>query len=299
LALESCSAAGRRGNRRLNPTHRDNLAAAIGCVPLCKRALEEGRPSTDDVAACWGDSQAAKALGIRTYLSTPLCLEDGTLFGTLCGASTEKRPVTDEGRQVLTLFGSLIQQHVQREHLLERLQDVNRQLESYSFTDPLTGLPNRRFVLQELPRLFAMAQRMERDVLLVFIDLDGFKQINDSYGHEAGDRFLIEVGKRLSTGMRVSDLLGRIGGDEFVLVGLAASSDQDAAATVLAMRRRLAPLIEGRFDLGQRVLDYRGASFGIISVDPHHCTPEQALQQADAAMYQDKKSRRSLYGDAD
>jgi diguanylate cyclase len=261
---------------------------------LCKRALEEGRPFTEDVAACWGDSQAARDLGISTYVSTPLCLEDGSLFGTLCAASTFKRPITDEGRQVLALFGALIQQHIQREHLLERLQVMNRQLESYSFTDPLTGLPNRRFILQELARLFGLAQRTARAVMVVFIDLDGFKGINDTHGHEAGDEFLVEVGRRLSTGMRSSDLLGRLGGDEFVLVGLGPTADQDPDQAILTMRRRLAPLIEGRFALTTCAFDYPGASFGIVIAAPGDCSPEHALKLADAAMYAEKKARRAL-----
>jgi diguanylate cyclase len=259
---------------------------------LCKRALEEGRSFTDDVGACWGDSDAARELGICTYVSTPLRLEDGSLFGTLCAASTEKRPLTPDGRQVLALFGALIQQHVQREHLLERLQVMNRQLESFSYADPLTGLPNRRFILQELARLFNLAQRTQRAVIVVFIDLDGFKGINDTYGHEAGDAFLVEVGRRLSEGMRTSDLLGRIGGDEFVLVGLGPTEDQDPVGTAEALRIRLASLIEGYYILDPCEFDYPGASLGIIVATPGECTPEQAIRLADAAMYEDKKARR-------
>ncbi|WP_343611556.1 diguanylate cyclase [Novosphingobium sp.] len=259
---------------------------------LCKRALDEGRVFTDDVAGCWGDSEAARALGINTYVTTPVRLEDGSIFGTLCAASTERKPINEEGRQVLSLFGSLIGQHIQREHLLERLQDANRQLEAFSFTDPLTGLPNRRFILQELRRLFGLAQREGRKVLIAFIDLDGFKQINDTYGHEAGDAFLVAIGQRLTRGMRSSDLLARLGGDEFVLVGLGPVVDQDARRLTSAMRRRLAPLIQGQFALDCCTIDYPGASFGIILADPHETTPEQALQQADGAMYVDKKMRR-------
>ncbi|WJS97591.1 sensor domain-containing diguanylate cyclase [Novosphingobium humi] len=259
---------------------------------LCKRALDAGQPFTDDVAGCWGDSDAARALGICTYASTPVRLEDGSLFGTLCAASSEKRPITSEGRQVLILFGALIQQHIQRENLLERLQRANRELEGFSFTDTLTGLPNRRFIFQELGRLFSLALREGRRVTVAFIDLDGFKQINDTYGHECGDAFLIEVGRRLSAGMRGSDLLGRLGGDEFVLAGLGPAQGQDSEMTVAAMRRRLAGLIEGQYDLPGCSMTYPGASLGIVSADPRHTTVDQALQDADAAMYLEKRQRR-------
>ena len=259
---------------------------------LCKLALDEGRPFTEDVSACWGDSEAAQALGICTYLSTPLRLEDGSLFGTLCAASAERRPISSESQQILALFGQLIHQHIQREHMMERLKQVNRQLESFCFTDTLTGLPNRRFIFQELSRLFGLAQREGRKVLLAFIDLDGFKQINDTYGHETGDAFLIEVGKRLSAGMRSSDLFGRLGGDEFVLAGLAPALDADDGAPVAGMRKRISALIEGDYDLPACRFYYPGASLGIISADPQHLTTDQALQKADAAMYLEKRERK-------
>lgn len=259
---------------------------------LCKRALDEGRPFTDDVAACWGDSDAARELGICTYVTTPVRMDDGTLFGTLCAASTERRPISAEGREVLSLFGVLIQQYVQRDMLLERLQTANRQLEAYSFTDPLTGLPNRRSIMSELGRLFSLASRQGRSVLIAFIDLDGFKQINDTHGHEAGDEFLIEVGRRLSGGLRASDLLGRLGGDEFVLIGLGPLVENQQEDATVAVRGRLAPLIQGQFVMEQCAIDYAGASFGIVCVDPEQYTPDQALKEADAAMYQDKRARK-------
>lgn len=259
---------------------------------LCKRALEEGTNFTDDVAACWGDSEAAQALGICTYASTPVWLEDGSLFGTLCAASTQKRPITDAGRQVLVLFGALIQQHIQRENLLDKLARANRELESFSFTDTLTGLPNRRFIFQELTRLFSLAQREGRRVTLAFIDLDGFKLINDTYGHECGDAFLIQIANRLAAGMRQSDLLGRLGGDEFVLAGLGPALDQDSALSVAAMQRRIAKLIEGHYDLPFCSMDYPGASLGIVSADPRETTVDKALKDADAAMYLEKRARR-------
>ncbi|NUB22170.1 diguanylate cyclase, partial [Azospirillum formosense] len=169
---------------------------------LCKRALDEGKLYTDDVPGCWGDSEAAAALGIQTYVSTPVHLDDGSLFGTLCAASSERKPLTPKGEQVLRLFASLIALHIQREQLLTQFRELNAALESYSYTDALTGLPNRRAVVAELHRLFAMAGRAGQSVLIGFIDLDGFKAINDTHGHEAGDEFLTEVGRRIGAGLR-------------------------------------------------------------------------------------------------
>lgn len=261
---------------------------------LCKRALDEGRLYSDDVPGCWGDCEAAAALGIRTYVSTPVHLEDGSLFGTLCAASSERKPLTPKGEQVLRLFASLIALHVQREQLLTQFRELNATLESYSYTDALTGLPNRRAVVTELHRLFAVAGRAEQSVLIGFIDLDGFKAINDTHGHEAGDEFLIEVGRRIGAGLRAGDTLGRLGGDEFIVVAIGAAPGAAGDAAAESLRDRLAPLIQGRYSLSGCSFDYPGASLGVVSADPASTTPDDALRAADAAMYVQKKIRRSV-----
>jgi diguanylate cyclase len=259
---------------------------------LCKRAIDEGRPYTDDVAGCWGDSEAAKALGITTYASVPVRLEDGSLYGTLCGASSAKKPMTERGEQVLKLFAKLISRQIEKDMLLKELQAANEKLRSQSYTDALTGLPNRRSILETLARQFATAQRNQQHVVLAFIDLDYFKAINDQFGHDAGDAFLVEVGRRLGAAIRVDDVLGRLGGDEFVVSGFittAALGEADALGTV---KRRLQSALQIRFDLPGQSFDYLGASIGVIAVEPGTSSPAQALTDADAAMYLEKKVRK-------
>ena len=157
---------------------------------LCKRALEEGRAFTDDVPACWGDSQAARDLGIRTYVSKPVRMGNGALYGTLCAASTQRRPRTPEAERILTLFAYLIGQQVEREQLIQKLLVANEKLAAVAGTDQLTGLPNRRALMQALDRMLAQGRRRQMDVQIAFLDLDDFKAINDTHGHEAGDQFL-------------------------------------------------------------------------------------------------------------
>lgn len=173
--------------------------------------------------------------------------------------------------------------------MVERRQD-----EWYAANhDALTNLPNRRNVLGQLEQLFAQAKQMQQWVMVAFIDLDGFKAINDTYGHEVGDQFLVEVGRRMSTGLRKSDMLGRLGGDEFVVIGLIAPpslADQDK--TLEAMRSRLAPLLIGRYEFPECSLDYPGASFGIVMVDPSISSTQTVLKEADLRMYADKQARR-------
>ena len=141
--------------------------------------------------------------------------------------------------------------------------------------------------------MFVLAKRTQQWVLVAFIDLDGFKPINDTYGHDAGDRFLIEVGRRMSAGLRASDMLGRWGGDEFVVIGLVAPSRSDDPQRVVdEMRSRLAQPLIGTYTLAECSFDYRGASLGIVSVDPAVSSLHAALKEADQLMYADKQARR-------
>ena len=94
---------------------------------LCKRALEEGRPFTSNVSQCWGDSDAAKALGIETYLSTPIRLGNGVLYGTLCAASHKSQDPNPDVKRLLALFATLIAQNIERERLLRELIASNQQ----------------------------------------------------------------------------------------------------------------------------------------------------------------------------
>lgn len=271
---------------------------------LCKRALDAGRMATSDVAACWGDSVAARALGIQTYVSTPVRSDDGELLGTLCAASAQARALAPEAEAMLRLFSSLVGQCIERERLVAHLRSANEQLATFALTDALTGLPNRRALFDELQRLLQRAARDGSCVLIGGIDLDGFKAINDQLGHQRGDLFLREMAQRLSLELRGSDMLARIGGDEFVVVGPGVSlsglppstgplierGEPLQAARTLEQRASLATV--GRFELDGAPLHYAGASVGVVAVDPTVVGVEQALQLADERMYRIKRARR-------
>lgn len=127
---------------------------------LCKRALDEGTSFTDDVAGCWGDSEAASALGIATYASMPI-MSNGKLQGTLCAASGERMPLREDTESVLRMFSYLIGQHIEREQLMKELREANVHLTHHSMTDPVTGLPNRRALMAELDRRLTTCHRGE------------------------------------------------------------------------------------------------------------------------------------------
>lgn len=259
---------------------------------LCKRALDEDRPYTDDVARVWGDSEAARQLGIQTYVSTPVRTDAGGLYGTLCAASSQRCPLSDTAGQALQLFARLIEQHVERERLVEKLERANAELKTQALIDALTGLQNRRALMLELARLVSMAQRTGSWLLAGAVDLDGFKQINDAHGHDVGDAFLRAVADRLQAALRVGDVLARMGGDEFIVIGLGPKLDVDGVAAARLLQQRLAAATEGRYSAGAADIDYAGASVGVACLDPHQAGAEQALRESDAAMYRVKQTRR-------
>ena len=271
---------------------------------LCKRALDEDRLYTDDVANCWGDSAAARALGIKTYVSTPIRTDDGVLLGTLCAASADKRKLAPDANALLKLFSNLVASFIEREQLMNSLQEANARLTSYAMTDMLTGLPNRRAVYEELERLLDRAARSGGSVLVGVIDLDGFKMINDTYGHQAGDEFLQAVGRRLTESLRASDVVGRVGGDEFLLVGpgpqhdptLAEAAAGDPLQAALTLQLRTAAATAGTYRLGEQVIEYPGASVGMVSVEPLNMDAETAVRMADTRMYEIKRTRKHLNG---
>lgn len=260
---------------------------------LCKRALDEGRTFTDDVAGCWGDSQAARELNIRTYVSTPVRMGDGTLYGTLCAASASSHARTPEGERILTLFAYLIGQQVEREQLIQKLLSANQQLATVAATDPLTGLPNRRALVEALERMFAHGLRQQMGVQIAFIDLDGFKAINDTHGHEVGDQLLMAIAQRLQGLLRAEDMAARLGGDEFVVASLSAHTGQAAEAAQEALAQRIAQATQGHFDLPGATLDYTGPSVGVVTIAPdRNHRVEDALRLADQTMYRVKLARR-------
>jgi diguanylate cyclase len=262
---------------------------------LCRRALEEGRTQCDDVPERWGDSDAARALGLQTYVSVPVRTGDGALFGTLCAASATRHVVDADAENVLRLFSRLIGYHVERERLVDELRRANEELAASALSDALTGLPNRRSLERELGRMLARVQRDDRSLVVAFIDLDAFKLINDRHGHDAGDRFLVAIARSLEGALRGGDLVARMGGDEFVVAGTVPRENAEASADVL--RERLQAATCGQFDIGGgRTLDYAGASVGVVLARTGEVDAEAVLARADGAMYEAKRARRGITG---
>ena len=176
------------------------------------------------------------------------------------------------------------------------VQDVTEQrtletrLRHQAFHDALTGLPNRALFFERLGRALARLRRDGSPCAVLFLDLDRFKDINDTVGHDAGDRLLVAVAARLGGGLRDGDTLARLGGDEFtVLLEHVAAAPEAVRATTRLLDALAAPFILD----GQ---EYRfTASIGIALGRADHARPEDVLRDADIAMYRAKEGGRARY----
>jgi diguanylate cyclase (GGDEF)-like protein len=156
--------------------------------------------------------------------------------------------------------------------------------------DPLTGLPNRRRLLAAIDALPNPLDDLRRTALL-FLDIDGFKSINDALGHSAGDALLCELGEALRATTRQQDMLARVGGDEFVLLATDCGDDEQLRQLAGRMIARVRELGEKKFAARFQI----GVSIGIATYPDRTDTVEQLLDVADAAMYEAKKGGRSTY----
>ena len=169
-----------------------------------------------------------------------------------------------------------------------------RELHQLAHHDPLTGLPNRLVFEEHLAKSLERARRNTTRVALVFIDLNGFKAINDQYGHAVGDRVLVVTGTRLNRTLRESDTLARIGGDEFVAIleDFSASRPLEDEARVVA--EKILAALSKPIQIGNTA-HYTGASLGIAVFPEHAPNMDRLIHTADMAMYEAKRSGNNQY----
>jgi len=205
--------------------------------------------------------------------------KDGTRFWEFTTIS----PILDEQ-------GALIHFVAVQEDITQRKED-HRQLEHFAHFDALTSLPNRVLLADRLHQAMAQAKRCDQRLVVVLLDLDGFKAVNDRHGHQAGDQLLIAVAARMKQALRDGDTLARLGGDEFVAVLL---NLPDVAASVPMLTRLLGAAADPT-QVGDLVLQV-SASLGItVYPQEEDVDADQLLRQADQAMYQAKLAGKNRY----
>jgi diguanylate cyclase (GGDEF)-like protein/PAS domain S-box-containing protein len=202
----------------------------------------------------------------RTYLAVKLPLRDssGNIYA-LCGISTD------------------ITKHKQAEEAIHQL----------AFYDPLTGLPNRRLLMERMQQAMQSHKRDKQCGALLFVDVDNFKDLNDTMGHHVGDELLRQMAKRLGTCTRAQDTLARQGGDEFVVMleGLSVSMDE-AAQQTRKVSQKILEHLHAPYQLeGQQYIS--SVSIGVAMFSAESTGQDDLLKQADLAMYQAKSAGRN------
>lgn len=187
-------------------------------------------------------------------------------------------------------FATLLEEREVNDRLQSEIaarQHLERRLTRLASTDELTGVNNRRRVTELADQVLRLARREGSPVAVCMVDLDHFKAINDRYGHAAGDSVLVAVAERLRAVLRESDILGRFGGEEFVVV-LPRTDQAMAEETAERLRCAVAGMGGAEFGLALRVT----ATVGVAEVRPGEWTIEQALNRADDALYEGKRRGR-------
>ena len=178
---------------------------------------------------------------------------------------------------------------------ITRRKAAEQEIERLAFYDPLTKLPNRRLLMDRLQHAMSTSKRSGQYGALLFMDLDNFKNLNDTAGHAVGDQLLQQVAERLTSTLREGDTIARLGGDEFVVILEGLHEDAEHAATrAEAVVEKIHQVLSQRYRLGDR--DYLNSpSIGVTLFIDHEHSLDDLLKQADLAMYQAKSSGRNTF----
>jgi diguanylate cyclase (GGDEF)-like protein/PAS domain S-box-containing protein len=280
---------GRGAVALLNPAR--DLAEVIGWWAECQLPVAAFEP-----IACWalrtghphlviaGDTTAPcrHAEGVKnTYLCVPI-LAQGEALGVVHFQATDESPaLADSELSFKTTFAEQVGLSIANIRLREALR-------AQSVKDPLTGLYNRRYLQEMLEREIRRAARAEQPLGILMLDLDHFKKFNDTYGHEAGDTILREVGAFLIKSIRAEDTVCRFGGEEFVIVLPTASAEasHSRAERIRAKLRELTVLHQG-LSMGKITV-----SIGVAALPANGTSAAELLAAADAALYRAKRAGR-------
>jgi diguanylate cyclase (GGDEF)-like protein/PAS domain S-box-containing protein len=255
-------------------------------VGSCGTAAWRGKPViVSDILTdpLWEDFRGVvQKFGLRSCWSTPIMTSQGNVLGTFALYSSEVRSPTTREMELVGMATHIAGIAIERKRAEERIYFM-------AHHDDLTGLPNRAFLKEQMAKILFQARRNSRKVTVAYIDLDNFKDINDGLGHGAGDELLKELAARMVNCLRASDIVVRLGGDEFLVV-LVHQARHDAG--IMRRLRELQKIIARPLRILESDVSVT-SSIGVAAFPFDGQTPEELLANADAAMYQAKQLGRN------
>ncbi|MCK5737069.1 MAG: diguanylate cyclase, partial [Spirochaetaceae bacterium] len=218
----------------------------------------------------------------ESYLYVRLKIE-GRIIGVLTIQALKNHCYKERHLKLLQALAGFIAIALSNSNAHQSLVLANERIAYMATHDPMTGLPNRMKILDRLEQELNRSRRYKKSLAVLFIDLDGFKQINDTYGHPTGDDVLKEIAKRLSEGVRATDAVGRLAGDEFLVI----LTDNCTKDNGLHLADNLRQLLSEKIKIKNQSMELTG-SVGLAFFPENGNTPGELVNAADQAMYQAK-----------
>ncbi|MGS2719399.1 putative bifunctional diguanylate cyclase/phosphodiesterase [Paraglaciecola aestuariivivens] len=201
-----------------------------------------------------------------------------------------KKEVADLSQNINLMMDTISQETEKNRAYTQQLKAQQTTMERLANFDALTGLPNRQFFMETLRVELAKAERNGQNLVLMYFDLDGFKSVNDSFGHEAGDQLLIKVCQRAKTFLREGDLISRLGGDEFLIL----LHNEPNELMLYEIAERLVKGLSKPFEINSWEVQV-GISIGIAKADDSNFNLSEFISNADLAMYRSKMIENSTH----
>ncbi|GIF20422.1 hypothetical protein Ate02nite_31520 [Paractinoplanes tereljensis] len=257
------------------------------------REISQGTPAlvADSTNAAVLTGGFVRTMGLKSYIAIPMMSAQGCLGMIMCGDTGNTRDWTSRDRilaEQLSVEGALI---VDSAGMRQAAQAHVAQLSHQAFHDSLTGLPNRSYLLERAEQAVGEAASTGGRVALMLLDLNGFKEVNDTAGHQAGDELLQQVAKRLLGTVRDNDVVSRLGGDEFAIL-LTRDPDEEIATRVAS---RIVDRLREPFSIEGGEVSI-GGSVGIALYPDDADAYDDLMRGADAAMYEAKRDTKKLGG---
>lgn len=224
------------------------------------------------------------ALNMVSYLGFPIKHANAIPFGTLCVLDNHPHKWSKEEENIVLQFRNMIENHLELILALQKVEELNDSLQKVAYFDYLTNIYNRRYFFEIAKETIALSQRNKEIFSIVMIDIDDFKNINDSYGYDFGDKVLQSICRTIEDIIRKSDIFARFGGEEFIL--LLPNTTQEKA---LLITEKLRSAVE---KISIESVSFT-ASWGVSQMNLEDSTLDSVIKRADEGLYKAKSSGKN------